>query len=49
MLLLENNGLFVHGNTLYIAGTKSAGDVYDDLKMPCDLTSFAQRDKDAEI
>jgi hypothetical protein len=29
-------GLYQHGGNLYIAGTKSFGDVIDDLKMPFD-------------
>ena len=33
---------------MYVAGTKSAGDVWDDLKIPFGLTAWSQRYKDAE-
>ena len=31
------------GNTLYVAGTKSARDVWGDLKIPFYLTSWSDR------
>ena len=41
------NGLFRDGNVLYIAGTKSIGDVVDDLRMPLNDTVHSQRYRDA--
>lgn len=41
------NGLFVHGNTLYIAGTKTAQDVYDDFKLPFHMVERTKRYRDA--
>ncbi len=35
------SGLYIHGNTLYIAGTKDTQDVFDDLKIPFNQTSKA--------
>ncbi len=36
------------GNTLYVAGTKSARDVWDDLKIPFYLTSWSDRYQNAD-
>ena len=44
----QANGLYNYGDTLYIAGTKSLGDVYDDLKIPFHATKYSQRYRDAE-
>ncbi len=35
--------LFAEGDTLYIAGTSSLRDVWDDLKIPFHLTSKSDR------
>ncbi len=35
--------LYTHGNTLYIAGTSSLQDVWDDLKIPFNQTDKSQR------
>ena len=40
-------GLYSAGDTLYIAGTKSAGDVLDDLSIPLGLTNTTARHRDA--
>ncbi len=40
-------GLYIHGDTMYIAGTKDVQDVYDDLKIPFNQTSKALRYKNA--
>ena len=44
----EDTGVWTEGSTMYVAGTKSAGDVWGDLKIPLGLTSWSQRYKDAE-
>ena len=41
------DGLYQNGSILYIAGTKSAQDVWDDLKLPFHKTRLTQRYKDA--
>ena len=41
------SGLFRSGNVLYIAGTKSLGDVFDDLKIPFHDVEDTQRYRDA--
>ena len=44
-----NSGSYLpQGNTLYVAGTKSAWDVWDDLKIPFGLTSWADRYQEAD-
>ena len=48
MAYRQGNGLFNYGNALYIAGTKSLGDAFDDLKIPLHATKYSQRYKDAE-
>jgi hypothetical protein len=42
------NKLFINGDVLYVAGTSSLHDVWDDLKIPFHLTSQSQRYTDAE-
>ena len=42
------SGLYRQGNVLYIAGTKSFGDVLDDLKIPFNDVEDTQRYRDAE-
>ena len=44
----QGNGIYNHGDTLYIAGAKSLGDVYDDLKIPFHATKHSKRYRDAE-
>jgi len=44
----QANGLYNYGDTLYIAGTKSLGDAFDDLKIPFHATKYSQRYRDAE-
>ena len=41
------SGLYRSGNVLYIAGTKSLGDVFDDLKIPFNDVEETQRYRDA--
>ena len=41
------NGLYRDGNVLYIAGTKSLGDVVDDMRIPLKDTVHTQRYRDA--
>ena len=41
------NGLYRDGNVLYIAGTKSLGDVVDDMRIPLNDTVHTQRYRDA--
>ena len=40
--------LYINNNKMYIAGTSSLRDVYDDLKIPFQLTKYSQRYQDAE-
>lgn len=45
----SESGTHIEGDTLYIAGTRSKRDVWDDItKLPFGLTKHAQRYKDAE-
>ncbi len=44
----EDSGVWTEGSTMYVAGTKSLQDVFDDLKIPFGLTSWSQRYKGAE-
>ena len=44
----EPNKLFIDNNNLYIAGTSSLQDVWDDLKIPFHMTKHSQRYQDAE-
>jgi hypothetical protein len=39
--------VYVNGDTLYVAGTSNKQDAWDDLKIPTEKTSWAQRYKDA--
>ena len=43
-----DSGAYPEGDTLYVAGTKSIRDVWDDLKIPFGLTSWSQRYGDAD-
>ena len=48
-LAYENpDGIYQNGSILYIAGTKSGRDVYDDLQLPLYKTQQAQRYKGAD-
>ena len=48
-LAYENpEGIFQNGSILYIAGTKSGRDVYDDLKLPLYQTQQTKRYKDVD-
>ena len=48
-LAYENpEGLYQNGSILYIAGTKSGRDVYDDLKLPLHQTQQTKRYKDVD-
>ena len=48
-LAYENpNGIYQNGSILYIAGTKSGRDVYDDLKLPLYQTRHTKRYKDVD-
>ena len=40
-------GVTTKGDTLYVAGTKSFGDVVDDLSIPLGLTNTTTRHRDA--
>ena len=40
--------VYVHGNTMYVAGTSSLRDVWDDFKIPFGKTAHTQRYKDAD-
>ncbi len=42
-------GTTTKGDTLYIAGTKSPGDVVDDLAIPLGMTDRTQRYRDASL
>ena len=33
-------GLYIHGDTLYIAGTRDTEDIWDDLKLPFNQTAM---------
>ena len=41
------NGLYRDGNVLFFAGTKSVGDIVDDLRIPLNDTVHSQRFRDA--
>ena len=43
-----DSGVLPVGDTLYVAGTKSLRDAWDDLKIPLGLTSWSQRYGDAD-
>ena len=43
-----DEGVYVDGNDLYVAGTKSMRDVWDDLKIPFHLTSKSERYQNAD-
>ena len=48
-LAYENpDGIYQNGSILYIAGTKSGRDVYDDLKLPLFQTQQTKRYKDVD-
>ena len=48
-LAYENpEGIYQNGSILYIAGTKSGKDVYDDLKLPLYKTQQTKRYKDVD-
>ena len=48
-LAYENpEGIYQNGCILYIAGTKSGRDVYDDLKLPLFQTRSTKRYKDVD-
>ena len=40
--------VYVHGNTMYVAGTSNLQDVWDDFKIPFGKTAQSQRYKDAD-
>ena len=42
-------GTYTKGDTLYIAGTKSFGDVLDDIAIPLGLTNTTARHRDAAL
>ena len=42
-----DSGTYVAGDSLFLAGTKSARDVWDDLKIPFGMTNRTQRYEDA--
>ena len=42
-----DSGVYTAGDTLYVAGTKSLRDAWDDLKIPFGQTSRSQRYEDA--
>ena len=44
----QPNKIYIHNNKMYIAGTSSWQDVWDDLKIPFHLTKYSQRYEDAE-
>ena len=43
-----DSGVLADGTTLYVAGTKSIRDVWDDLKIPLGLTSLSHRYGEAD-
>jgi len=42
------NSIYQDNDTLYIAGTKTSRDLYDDIKIPFGLTRYSQRYQDAD-
>ena len=44
----RKNGVYIYGDTAYIAGTKSLHDAWDDLKIPVRATKYSRRYQDAE-
>ena len=45
----NKEGVYAAGDTLFVAGTKSAGDVLHDVSIPLGLTSTTNRFKDASL
>ena len=43
-----DEGVYVDGNDLYVAGTKSMRDVWDDLKIPFHMTNRSDRYQQAD-
>ena len=43
-----DSGVLADGDTLYVAGTKSLRDVWDDLKIPLGATSWSERYQNAD-
>ena len=43
-----DEGVYIDGDNLYVAGTKSWRDVWDDLKIPFHLTSKSERYQNAD-
>ena len=43
-----DSGSYVSGDTLFVAGTRSLRDVWDDLKIPFGLTSWSDRYQQAD-
>ena len=44
----NDDKLFLHRNTLFVAGTSNLQDAWDDLKIPFHLTSHSKRYQDAD-
>jgi pimeloyl-ACP methyl ester carboxylesterase len=44
-----SEGTYTEGDTLYVAGTKSLRDAWDDLKIPFGLTSKGERYQNASL
>jgi hypothetical protein len=43
-----DSGAYIDGDTLFVAGTKSLRDVWDDLKIPFYATSWSERYQNAD-
>ena len=41
----SDSGAYVHGDRMYVAGTRNLQDVWDDLKLPFGLTRYTDRYK----
>ena len=41
----SDSGAYVHGDRMYVAGTRNLEDVWDDLKLPFGLTRYTDRYK----
>ena len=44
----QPNKIYINNNKMYVAGTSNLRDVYDDLKIPFQLTKYSQRYQDAD-
>ena len=44
----SKNKIYIDNDKMFLAGTSNLQDVWDDLKIPLNLTRFSQRYQDAD-